>query len=191
MPDVPSESIQPVETYRSYLKVLARARLAPGLGRYFDDSDVVQMTLAEAHRDQAAFRGRTRGEQMAWLRRILARNMADAIKALRRAKRDVARNVSFGAQVDQTAARLACWWAEETASTPSVRAHRAERVVALADEIECLPPDQREAVVLRHLQGLDLATIAELMDRSTSSVASLLHRGVMTLRARAASTDEA
>ncbi len=175
-----------MEAYRSYLKVLARTRIPPGLGRHFDDSDIVQMTLAEAHRDEAAFRGRSRGEQMAWLRKILARNLADAIKGLRRAKRDIARNVSLRAQADRTAARMEHWWADEHGTTPSVRAQRAERIVALADEIECLPLGQQEAVVLRHLRGLDLKTIGELMDRSTSSVAALLHRGVTTLRERVA-----
>lgn len=189
--DGPPTGVQPVEAYRSYLKVLARTRLPAGLCRHLDDSDLVQMTLVEAHRDQAAFRGRSRGEQMAWLRKILARNMADAIKGLRRAKRDIARNVSLKAQLDRSAARMEHWWADEHASTPSMRAHRAERIVALADGIERLPDDQREAIVLRHLQGLDLKTIAELMDRSTSSVASLLHRGLTTLRAEAPDEDGA
>ncbi len=177
-----TDPMQPVEAYRSYLKVLARTRLPRGLGRHLDDSDVVQMTLAEAHRDQEAFRGRSRGEQMAWLRKILARNMADAIKALRRAKRDIARNATLREAVDRSAARMEHWWVDEHASSPSVRVQRAERVVALADGIERLPPDQKEAVMLRHLQGLDLKAIAEVMDRSTSSVASLIHRGVAALR---------
>ena len=179
-----NEGLQPVEAYRSYLKVIARTRLPKGLGRYLDDSDIVQMTLAEAHRDGEAFRGRSRGEQMAWLRKILARNLADAIKGLRRAKRDIARNASLQDSLDRSAARMENWWADEHASTPSEKAQRAERVVALADEIERLPDDQKEAVLLRHLQGLDLRTIAELMDRSPSSIASLLHRGTTTLRER-------
>ncbi len=182
MADQQAGAPESAAAYRSYLKVLARARLPAGLGRHLDDSDVVQMTLMEAQRDEAEFRGRSRGEKMAWLRRILARNLADAIKGLRRAKRDIARDASLRECVDRTAARMEHWWADETGSSPSAKAQRAEQVVALSDGIERLPPDQREAVVLRHLQGQDLREIARLMDRSTSSVASLLHRGLRTLR---------
>jgi len=185
------DPIRSVEAYRSYLKVLARTRLPAGLGRHLDDSDLVQMTLAEAHRDEAQFRGSTCGEKMAWLRRILARNVADAVKALRRAKRDIAREASFRDLVDRTAARLEHWWAAENASTPSMKARRAEQIVALTDEIERLPPDQREAVVLRHLHGLALNEIARVMDRTASSVASLIHRGLLTLRSRASPADDA
>jgi RNA polymerase sigma-70 factor (ECF subfamily) len=179
------EGLRPLEAYRSYLKVLARTHLPPGFGRHFDESDVVQTTLAEAHRDRAHFRGRTEGEFMAWLRRSLARNLTDAVKRLRRRKRDIARDASLRDLVDRSAARLEHWCADENASTPSFRARRQERIVALTDAIERLPAAQREAVILRHLHGLGLEEIARLMERSTSSVASLLHRGVTSLRARA------
>lgn len=191
MTDRQGGSLQPVEAFRSYLKVLARTRLPVGLGRHLDDSDVVQMTLMEAHRDQAQFRGRTQGEKMAWLRQILARNMADAIKGLRRAKRDIARDASLRDLVDRTAARMEHWWADERGSTPSLRAHRAEQIVALSDALEALPADQREAVVLRHMHGFDLRNIGEIMERTPSSVASLLHRGLAGLRGQAERIDDA
>jgi RNA polymerase sigma-70 factor (ECF subfamily) len=45
-----------------------------------------------------------------------------------------------------------------------------------------LPDDQREAVILRHLQEFSLPEIMQLMGRSRASVAGLLFRGLRALR---------
>ena len=79
----------PLERFRTYLVLLARLHLAdrPKL----DASDVVQQTLLEAHRKRAQYRGATDAELAGWLRRMLACELADALRGLGRAKRDVAR----------------------------------------------------------------------------------------------------
>src|SRR5439155_2020630 len=81
--------VRPLEVFRSYLLLLARLRLAPQLRGKLDASDVVQQTLLEAYRDAEQFRGGTMAEQVAWLRQMLARNLANAARDLRRQKRDV------------------------------------------------------------------------------------------------------
>src|SRR3954466_6039178 len=80
-----------LERFRSYLLLLARVRLDPMVRAKVGASDVLQQTLFEAHRDLAQFRGRNVAEQTAWLRQILARNLANVVRDLRRDKRDVAR----------------------------------------------------------------------------------------------------
>jgi len=56
-----------------------------------------------------------------------------------------------------------------------------ERAVALIAE---LPPDQAEAVMLRIVVGLDVARVADLMERSPGSIRVLCHRGLRRLEQR-------
>jgi DNA-directed RNA polymerase specialized sigma24 family protein len=59
------------ESYRDYLRVLARQGLGTRLARKVDESDVVQETLLQAFRMRDQFQGTTTGELIGWLRQIL------------------------------------------------------------------------------------------------------------------------
>jgi RNA polymerase sigma-70 factor (ECF subfamily) len=170
-----------LERFRSYLLLLARVRLDPRLRPKLDASDVVQQTLLEAHRDAAQWRGRTVGEQAAWLRQILARNLANVVRDWHRDKRDVAREQPLQAALEESASRLEAWLAAEQ-SSPSQQAERHERAICLADALATLPENQREAVILRHWQGCSLLQIGERLGCTTAAVTGLLHRGLRKLR---------
>src|SRR5262245_58232601 len=81
------ESGASLERYRAYLALLARLHLDERVRGKLDPSDVVQQTLLKAHQARGQFRGATDAEQAAWLRRILARTLTDATRALARDKR--------------------------------------------------------------------------------------------------------
>src|SRR6516162_6769643 len=91
-----------VEGFRGYLLLLARMHLGEQLRGKLDPSDVVQQTLLDAHRQRQQFRGQTAAEMAAWLRRMLACNLADAQRALHREKRDMARERSLEAALEQS-----------------------------------------------------------------------------------------
>jgi RNA polymerase sigma-70 factor (ECF subfamily) len=175
------DSDRGLERFRSYLLLLARVRLDPMVRAKVGASDVVQQTLLEAHRDFARFRGQTVGEQAAWLRQILARNLANVLRDLRRDKRDVAREQPLQAALDESASRVEAWLAAEQ-SSPSQQAERHERAVRLAEALAALPESQREAIVLRHWQGCSLVEIGERLGCTTAGVTGLLHRGLRNLR---------
>ena len=170
-----------LERFRSYLMLLARMRLDRKLQGKLDASDVVQQTLLEAHQAVESFRGQNVGAQAAWLRQILARNLANAVRDLGRAKRDVNRERSLQAGLDESASQLECWLAADQ-SSPSQKAERHERALLLAQALKELPENQREAVVLRHFHGCSLAEIAEDLKCTTAAVTGLLHRGLKNLR---------
>jgi RNA polymerase sigma-70 factor (ECF subfamily) len=180
--DFPGDDADPdLERFRSYLLVLARVRLDPMVQAKVGASDVVQQTLFEAHRGRAQFRGRTVAEQAAWLRQMLARNLANVVRDLRRDKRDVAREQPLQTALDESASRLEAWLAAEQ-SSPSQQVERHERAVRLAEALAALPENQREAVVLRHWHGCSLVEIGERLGCTTAAVTGLLHRGFRKLR---------
>jgi RNA polymerase sigma-70 factor (ECF subfamily) len=169
------------ERFRSYLRLLAELHLGRGVQANLDPSDIVQQTLLEAHRDRDQFRGRTGAEMAAWLRRLLACNLADAARAMGRAKRDVGRARSLEAELDASSTRLEAWLAADQ-SSPSERAERNEALLRLVNAVDRLPEANRQAVVMRHCQGLSLSEISARLGRSPAAVAGLLKRGLAELR---------
>ena len=71
-------------------------------------------------------------------------------------------------------------WRPRDAEDPAGDDELARLRVALAD----LPPRQREAVVLRYLEGLDVRQTAALMGCAPGSVKAGVHAGLKALRAR-------
>src|SRR5947209_11426018 len=69
-----------LESYCDYLTLLARVQIGRRLQGKVDPGDVVQETFLEAHRQIGQFRGTSKGEFLAWLRRILAGQIALVIR---------------------------------------------------------------------------------------------------------------
>ena len=180
-----------LEHYRPYLMVLARTQVSdPARRDRLDLSGVVQQTFLEAHQKIGDFRAGAAGEESAvmagWLRQILARNLADALRGQGRAKRDTGRERSLDHELDQSSVRLGSALADLDQSSPSQGAHRADRAVLLAAALAHLPEAQREVVLLRHWDGWPLAKVAEHLGRTPASVVGLLQRGLKGLRERLA-----
>lgn len=171
-----------LERYRPYLRLLARLQLHRQLQSKIDESDIVQQTMLHAHQARGGFRGTTNAERAAWLRQILARNLAHAARDFGRDKRDLSREQSLQANLDQSSARLEAFLAADE-SSPSQRAARNEDVLRLAAALETLPEAQRQAIELHYWQGCTVAEVGEQLERSTAAVAGLLHRGLTALRA--------
>lgn len=168
-----------LEKYREYLGLLGRLQLDNKLVGKVDVSGIVQMTFAEALR--AGWREQAEENRVPWLRRVFANNLLDEIRKFRTQARDVQREQSIEAAMEQSASRLNQWLACEH-STPSQKAVRAEEELRLAKALACLPTAQRTAIELHHLQGWPLERIGKHLDRTKGAVAALIFRGTTRLR---------
>jgi len=72
--------------------------------------------------------------------------------------------------------------AAPAASQPDQLAERGQEREQLAELLAALPRGWREAVVLRHVEGLPYAEVAEALGRPVGTVKTHVHRGVRQLR---------
>jgi RNA polymerase sigma-70 factor (ECF subfamily) len=170
-----------LESYRAYLGLIARLQLDHRLLKKVDASDLVQQTFVKSLQGLERFRGQTGAELGAWLRQILARTLANALRDQHRDKRDCFKERSLDAAMEASSARLEAWLADPH-SSPTLQAERNERLLRLSAALMQLPEPQREAIVLHHLQGLTVDAVADQLGRSASAVAGLVKRGMKQLR---------
>lgn len=171
-----------LELYRNYLLLAARLQISRRLQSKVDAADLVQETFLKAHRHFGQFRGNSEPELAAWLRQILAASVANLVRHyLGTQGRDVRLERELADDLDRST-REWCRDLVACQSSPSQRAARREEAVILADSLGKLPPDYAEVIVLRHLEGLPFAEVAQRMGRSTDSVEKLWVRGLVQLK---------
>lgn len=181
MSDQASARESMLERYREYLQLIARLEVDGRFIGKLDFSGVVQQTLLEAHQGWGRYRGTNDSELLAWLRRILGNNLIDEMRRLSAQARDVQRERSLDAGLDESSARVEKWLAADQ-SSPSERMMREEQMCRMACALAQLADDQRLAVELHHLRGMSLAEVAEQMDRTRGAVAALIFRGLESIR---------
>ena len=123
------------------------------------------------------FQGQTEAELVAWLRRILTRNLADLVRRFKAAgARSVAREQSLD-DVIGASSRALFELVAPNGHSPSQSAQRRELSIILADALAELAADHREVVVLRTLEGRDWDEVARAMGRSPGAVRLLVGSG--------------
>jgi RNA polymerase sigma-70 factor (ECF subfamily) len=173
---------QLLESYRHYLRLLARTGIDASLQGKADPSDLVQETFLKAHQHFGQFRGRGEAELTAWLRQIMARNLADLVRRYHLAEgRRAGREWSLEQLLTESSQALDNLLAGAAAS-PSESARQREMSVVLANALAELSDEQREVIVLRSLQEQDWPKVARRMGRSAGAVRMLWVRALKRLR---------
>lgn len=158
-----------VLTLRLTPRVLSFA--ARMLGDRAEAEDVTQEAMLRLWRIAAEWR---RGEAQisTWLYRVASNLCTDRLRRRR------------GVALDQIAEP------EDDRPGADEGLMEADRARALEDALALLPERQRQAVVLRHLEGLSNPEIAAVMEIGVEAVESLLARGKRMLAARLAGRRE-
>jgi RNA polymerase sigma-70 factor (ECF subfamily) len=176
---------QLLEHYRNYLVLVARTQISLHLTARVSPSDLVQESFMQACSSFRQFRGTSEAEFLAWLRRILVRNILAAFACHRRAqKRDTGREVSLQqlqTALDRSSQQIQAKLAA-AGSSPSVIAQRHELAVIVADRLAELPDHYREVIVLRNLESRSFDEIALRMGRTVSAVRKMWSRAIDRLR---------
>jgi RNA polymerase sigma-70 factor (ECF subfamily) len=181
MKDKADEVNQALERFRAYLSFQIRKIVDPRIKNYLDLSGIVNQSLLEAWQTMERIQDWNDQQKRAWLNTVLDRNLRDELDKLHAACRDIRRQRSLEEAVVNSSARLVHVLAADQ-SSPSEHAAQNQQELLLAEAIERLPEDQREALVLQRWQQWSLAQIAEHLGRSQAAVAGLLHRALKQLK---------
>ena len=173
-----------VRKYREYLKLLAQREINKRLKDIRskeDPSDVVQEALFKAYKHFGKFRGSSEEELIAWLRCILARCIATLVRRyFGTQKRDRRLEQELEVGLEESSRLVDRFGGSQ--STPSQQAQRREKAVVVANALAKLKGHYRQVLVLRHIDGLSFAEVAERMGRSVKSVQNIWARALVRMR---------
>lgn len=168
--------------YRNYLAYLARVQVETQCAARLDLSGVVQQTLLEAAQGQPeTYLDWSEARQKAWLRRLLANNLRDAIRHIRAVKRGAGEVQSLEESLNTSSTRLDALLIAHDPS-PSQHAIQHETLEHLVHCLSELPESQRQAIDMVYLQSRPLGEVAAVLRKTKGAIAALVCRGMRQLR---------
>jgi len=150
------------------------------LGDYDEAADVTQETFISAYKSFHRFRRES--SVYTWLYQIALNHSRNRLR--RRRRHDVSRTVSLDAPVEEAGEAAGPREIPDERTSPEKVAEKKELRAKILAAIESLPPDYREVVVLRELQGLSYNQIADATGISLDNVKTRLSRARAMLRRR-------
>jgi RNA polymerase sigma-70 factor (ECF subfamily) len=170
-----------LEGCRQYLLMVANHAMTPELRAKVAASDIVQETFLEAHQHFGKFRGSSRPELLAWLRRILECRMANTRRSfLATEKRAIAREVPLAGEGRFKGGNSGAL--ESHSQSPSSHAIRKEWAQALEEALGRLPDHYRQVVVWRHQEQAGFEEIGRRLGCSTEAARKVWNRAIHQLR---------
>ena len=173
-----------LELYRERLKRMVASRLDRRLASRVDPSDVVQDTLADASRRMDDYLRDRPLPFLAWLRQLAGERIIDTHRRhIVSQRRSITREDRRGGSYDDSSrALLRRFLASDT--SPSNRLSRKERRDQVMRALDALSARDREVLVMRYLEQLAAAEIAEALGTTEGAVKARLFRALVHMRSR-------
>lgn len=159
---------------RSYERLVYRVAFR-FLGDGTDASDVAQEVFLRVHKALPKFRGDS--SLSTWIYAITANMSRNALRTRKNREK-----VQVLAPEDREGTRPFWDKVADARASASKGSENAELSGAIQKALEQLPPDYREAVILRDLEDLDYGEIAQVLKTSLGTVKSRIARGRALLR---------
>ncbi len=156
------------------LERFVRVNLGAALRAREETRDIVQSVCREMLEDQAQFQERGDEAFTSWMFLHALNKIRERIRRMQTLKRGEGRDE---VPLEDESMRAAA--ASET--TPSDLALRNEAMESLESALLELPEDQRHAVTLSRIAGLDYGAVATALDRTENAVRKLVSRGLARL----------
>ncbi len=160
------------------LVAFIRARSGKAIAARESAVDIAQSVFREVLADAERIELLGEGAFRNWLFMQATRKVLDRAKFHGRDRRDFAKEVAIPEAGPAADALLACY---ASIASPSQHAVAKEELARFEAAVQQLPENQRDAVTMSRLMGLDYAQIAEQMGSSESAVRGLVARGLAAL----------
>lgn len=175
-----------LQLHRDPLRRIIDNRLDPGISRREDASDIVQNVIFEAHKRLAQYLANPTMPFQLWLRHIAQDHIIDAHRRHRQAQRrslDKEQYLSGNQSEDQSSHDLAAQLFDNQ-PTPASDAIRRELRTGLLAAIGGLGTEDREVILMRHVDQLSNQDVAQSLDISAAAASMRYLRAIRRLRER-------
>ncbi len=167
--------------YGERVRRIIRFRLDRKLRPKLDSVDVVQDALILALGGLKDFTYRSEGDFLRWLSRIAENKLRDILDKFYADKRDIRKEIPFKKEGESTEGGFAGAAEPIGTTTPSVIMRKKEALDRLEKALDELKPEYKEVVMLKRIEGLSYAEIAERLGKTTDAVGMLLSRAMAAL----------
>ena len=167
--------------YGERVRRIIRLRLDQKLRPKLDSVDVVQDALILALGGLKDFTYRNEGDFLRWLSKIAENKFRDILDKFHADKRDIHKEMPFRKVGRSTEGGFVGAAEPIRTTTPSVIMRKKEALDRLEQALDELKPEYKEVVMLKRIEGLSHAEIAERLNKSTNAVPMLLFRAMAAL----------
>lgn len=153
--------------YRGVLALFLRRRIPPDARGRFDVDDLLQSAFLAAFRELGSYEYRGPGSFQAWMTSILRNRLHSKLRRRGEPRSDQPIRSSAG-----------------SLPSPSEILSDAERKARLMEAVADLPEEQRQVLLLRHLDHLTIAQVAAELGIAESTVLRRLARAIEGMNRR-------